>query len=97
MFATDNAQLPSVQMCPDKWLGPHRTHGLRLWNETTVSEGVLGLYTAPKRKKKKWQVYNSNWEWREFNTSHQAAALLLLLGKIRQEEKPRFGGLLRHS
>lgn len=55
------------------------------------------VFTQPPKEKKKWQVYNSNWEWREFNTSHQAAALLSLLGKIRQEEKPRFGGLLRHS
>lgn len=66
-LAVDDAQLPSMQIHPDKWLGLHEMHGPRLQDETIVSMGVLGLYKAPKGEEK-WQMYNSNLQWRGTST-----------------------------
>lgn len=66
--ATDNAQLPSVQIHPDKWLGPHRTCGPGLWYEIVVSVGELDPYMAPQRRGT-WQMYNSTLQWGELTLS----------------------------
>lgn len=51
-FPTRSLYLAQTMHSCDKWLGPHGMCGPRLWDETIVSEGVLGLYMAPKRREK---------------------------------------------
>lgn len=65
--AVDDAQLPSMHIHPDKWLGLHGIHGAGLRDETIISVEVLGLYKAPKGEEK-WQMYNSNLQWRGTST-----------------------------
>lgn len=67
LFATDHAQLRSVQIRPDKWLGPYTIRGLRLWDETVVSEGGAWSLRGP-QKERKYGKRIQQLQWREFNT-----------------------------